>query len=121
MTDGAAHAWIEAFIDGRWQVVELTPPSSEDEDENTQDFWSRLGNWLAGGDDGDQTGAGGTNAVSFSLDRYMWILYVIACAVIAFIAGWTGIIVFRKIVRVRSYHSGDAGRDSYHWNQPYTQ
>lgn len=111
VTDGAAHAWIEAFIDGRWQVVELTPPSSEDEDENTQDFWSRLGNWLAGGDDGDQTGAGGTNAVSFSLDRYMWILYVIACVVIAFIAGWTGIIVFRKIVRVRSYHSGDIGEN----------
>lgn len=111
VTDGAAHAWIEAFIDGRWQVVELTPPSSEDEDENTQDFWTRLGKWLAGGDDGGQTGDGGTNAVSFSLDRYRWILYVIAGAVIAFIAGWTGIIVFRKIVRVRSYHGDDTGEN----------
>lgn len=36
--DGGAHAWIEVFIRGRWQVVELTPPSSEDEDETQDDF-----------------------------------------------------------------------------------
>lgn len=51
--DGGAHAWIEAFIRGRWQVVELTPPSSEDEDETQDDFWSRFGRWLVGDDSGD--------------------------------------------------------------------
>ena len=74
--DGGAHAWIEAFIRGRWQVVELTPPSSEDEDETQDDFWSRFGRWLVGDDSGD-TGTD-TTGTAFSLGNAVWIIYVLA-------------------------------------------
>lgn len=111
VTDGAAHAWIEAFIDGRWQVVELTPPSSEDEDENTQDFWSRLGRWLAGNDDEASAENGGTTKAAFSLDRYSWLLYVVAGIFILAGLVWIGRLAVRKIVRVCSYH-GDNEREN---------
>lgn len=106
VTDSSAHAWMEAFIDGRWQVIELTPPSGEEEDEDVQDFWTRLGRWLAGNDDGN-IGGGGDTAVSFSLNRYSWVLYAMLGCVILAVVVWICMLSFRKVVRIRSFHGSD--------------
>lgn len=105
LDDSCAHAWIEAFVDGRWQVVELTPPSDEDEDESQDDFWSRFGRWLAG--DGDTAGVSDTNGKSFVLNEHMWILYVLLGVICTAVILWAGRIAVRKIVRVYSYHGKD--------------
>ena len=107
VTDNAAHAWIEAFMDGRWQVVELTPPSGEDEDENTQDFWSRIGRWLAGDSEDGQDGYDGTNVTSFSLNRYSWIIYGLAGIILFIAVIFIGRVMYRKIIRIHSYNGND--------------
>ncbi len=103
--DSSAHAWIEAFYHGRWQVVELTPPSDEEEDEAQDDFWSRFGRWLAGDDTSDETGT--TTGSSFSLGENMWLVYVLSGIVCLVIIVLTGRIVLRKILRILGYHTGD--------------
>ena len=103
--DGGAHAWIEAFIRGRWQVVELTPPSSEDEDETQDDFWSRFGRWLVGDDSGD-TGTD-TTGTAFSLGNAVWIIYVLAGCIAFAVLLFVGRTAVRKIVRFVGYHRRD--------------
>lgn len=79
ITDESSHAWIEALIDGRWQVVELTPPSYED-DEETEDFWSRFGRWFMGDEPSDTEG-NQVNTDSFTLKNYMWIIFLVVGAI----------------------------------------
>lgn len=43
INDGDAHAWVEVFIDGfGWMPVEVTPPSSDDDETTYSDFLSAL-------------------------------------------------------------------------------
>lgn len=105
--DGGAHAWIEAYIDGGWRVVELTPPSTEEEDEQTEDFWTRFGRWLAGDDTGD--GSDGTTGVAgtFSLSKNMWIIYVLLAVILLIICAFWVRIAVVKLMRILSYHRRD--------------
>lgn len=51
-TDADAHAWVEAYIDGKgWTVVEATPAVSEDD---LVDFWSEFSRAISGNDDGNE-------------------------------------------------------------------
>lgn len=106
VTDGGAHAWIEAFIHGRWQVVELTPPSNEEDDETTEDFWTRFGRWLSGdsGDGGDTTATGFT----FSLGDNIWIIYILIGGVLLAVLVFVVRLIVIKVIRIAGYHSRDA-------------
>lgn len=105
--DGGAHAWIEAYIDGGWRVVELTPPSSEEEDEQTEDFWTRFGRWLAGDDTGDSAAGNTSDADTFSLSENMWILYALIGAILLIICAFWVRIAVVKLLRIFSYHRKD--------------
>lgn len=106
--DGGAHAWIEAYIDGGWRVVELTPPSSEEEDEETEDFWTRFGRWLAGDDAGDGTDGTGSAAGRFSLSENMWIIYALIAVILLIICAFWVRIAVVKFIRIFSYHRRDS-------------
>lgn len=104
--DGGAHAWIEAYIDGIWQVVELTPPSDEEEDETTEDFWTRFGRWLAGDDGTDDSQSDGQSAIGrgFSLNENMWVIYLIVVTVVLIILALCVRIAVMKLLRVLRCH-----------------
>lgn len=104
VTDSSAHAWVEAYIDGKWQVVEFTPPSNED-DEDYEDFWTKFGKLLAGNSDDDDDETGTTIDISFSLSENMWVVYLIAGIVLCVILFFVLRVVIRKLIRILSYHS----------------
>lgn len=57
VTDGEAHAWVEVFIDGfGWMPVEVTPPSTDNEETTYGDFLSALTGLF-----GTENGAGQNN------------------------------------------------------------
>ena len=44
-----AHAWVEAYLDGRWQVIDTTPPQWYDDEASAAPGWvwaTDWGNWL---------------------------------------------------------------------------
>lgn len=106
VTDGGAHAWIEAFIHGRWQVVELTPPSDEEDDETTEDFWTRFGRWLSS--DSGEDGGESTVGYTFSLGGSIWIVYILIGGVILAISIFIVRLVTIKMIRISGYHGRDA-------------
>lgn len=56
-TDANAHAWVEAYIEGKgWVVVEATPSSGETE---IFDFWEQFRNSVGGDDDEETADEGG--------------------------------------------------------------
>lgn len=61
VNDGDAHAWVEVYVDGfGWMPIEVTPPSSDDEETTYGDFLSALSG-LFGTDGGaSQTNGDGT-------------------------------------------------------------
>ena len=62
-TDANAHAWVEVFDEEQgWTVVEVTPPSSNEEDETTDNFWDAFNNIFGDGD--EDTGARENDASS---------------------------------------------------------
>lgn len=108
VTDGGAHAWIEAFLDGRWQVVELTPPSSGDEDADQNDFWSRFSKWLTGDSDSSgDTDDNGTETGASMLANSKVVLYVMAAIAVSVMLLWVLGIFVRKLVRFMTYHRRD--------------
>ena len=106
MTDGGAHAWIEAFIHGRWQVLELTPPSNEEDDETTEDFWTRFGRWLSS--DSGEDGVESTRGYTFSLGDNIWIVYIFIGGVILAISIFVVRLAAIKMIRIAGYHGYDA-------------
>ena len=106
VTDGGAHAWIEAFIHGRWQVVELTPPSNEEDDETTEDFWTRFGRWLSS--DSGEDGVESTRGYTFSLGDNIWIVYIFIGGVILAISIFVVRLAAIKMIRIAGYHGDDA-------------
>lgn len=102
VTDAMAHAWVEVYIDGfGWKVVEVTPSSEEEVEEN--DFWSAFTAFLNNGTIGESDGNGAGN-INFELDKYSWLLYVIfgVIAVMVLLSG--GRLVFRKWCRYQRCH-----------------
>lgn len=106
VTDGGAHAWIEAFIHGRWQVVELTPPSNEEDDETTEDFWTRFGRWLSS--DSGEDGVESTRGYTFSLGDNIWIVYIFIGGVILAVSIFVVRLAAIKMIRIAGYHGDDA-------------
>lgn len=103
-TDANAHAWVEVYLNGRWQVVEVTPSSNEEE---TEDFWSVFGNMFS--DDGDDEGVDAASSGStFSLDQMRWIWIVVIGAIGAFLIFHLLRFSWRKCSRVLSYHKKDS-------------
>lgn len=103
VTDANAHAWVEVYKDGAWQVVEVTPASNEDE---TEDFWSVFGDLLNGNQDSEGT-EGQSSGNVFSLDRLKWMWVVILGGAAAFILFYVMRFCWKKGHRIFSYHKKD--------------
>ena len=103
VTDANAHAWVEVYMDGAWQVVEVTPSSNE---EDTEDFWSAFGNLLSGS--GDNEGVEGQSSGNiFSLDGMKWIWVGILVGIVIVVFFYMIRFCLKKGKRVMSYHSKD--------------
>lgn len=62
VNDGDAHAWVEVYVDGfGWMPVEVTPPSSDDEETTYGDFLSALSGLFGTGGGASQTNGDGTD------------------------------------------------------------
>ena len=74
-TDADAHAWIEMFVEGRgWTLVELTPPSGLEEEEDDESFWERFNGIFGDGEDDDTNERETNDLNTFSVsdaDRFM--------------------------------------------------
>lgn len=101
-TDANAHAWVEVYLDGAWQVVEVTPSSDE---EDIEDFWSIFGNLLSGGDSEGVEGQSSGN--TFSLDRFTWIWKLMLGVLAAFFVVLAGRFMWKKGRRILGYHGRD--------------
>lgn len=63
VNDGDAHAWVEVFVDGfGWMPVEVTPPSSDQEETTYSDFLSALTGLFGTGGGASQTNGDGSPA-----------------------------------------------------------
>lgn len=40
-----AHAWVTAWVDGRWQEIDTTPPNWLEQDSEGIDSWQKLSDW----------------------------------------------------------------------------
>ena len=102
VTDAMAHAWVEIYVDGfGWKVVEVTPSSSETEEED--DFWSAFTDFLnnnsVDSSDNDMVGNAGLN-----IEEYRFIVYVVLGGFAAFFAFAVGRTAIRKWLRYRRCH-----------------
>ncbi|MDE5966850.1 MAG: transglutaminase-like domain-containing protein [Lachnospiraceae bacterium] len=104
VTDANAHAWVEVFLDGKWQVAEVTPASDDEEEED--DFWSIFGNLLSG-NDAEDTVEGESTGTAFSLDKVRWIWIVILYGILLVLALVLGRFLWKKGRRIGSYHKRD--------------
>ena len=105
VTDAMAHAWIEIYVDGfGWKVVEVTPGSNEETDED--DFWSAFSNFFGGGN-----GAGAENdgyqIGTLKLSQYSWLLYVILVIVAVLLLVFMARICIRKFLRYKKCNQKD--------------
>jgi hypothetical protein len=106
VTDAMAHAWVEIYVEGfGWKVVDVTP--SSDEEEEQDDFWSAftslLNNSGIDGDDGN-----GTN-VNIDLMDYFWLVYVIIGMITLIILIHLVRLIVRKLKRYRLCHQENEG------------
>lgn len=110
VTDESAHAWVEVFIDGKWQVAETTPPAGEEEEQD--DFWTRFGQYFFGDgeDDTQNYGAVDTSAI-FSMENVRWVVMILAGIVAVAVLIFVIKLMSRKIKRMLSYHTDFVGDD----------
>lgn len=102
VTDAMAHAWVEVYVDGfGWKVVEVTPSSGGDVDED--DFWSAFTDFLNKGTL-RETGGGGNRNITFDLEKYAWFLYVLYGVIAAMLLVSGGRLIYRKWCRYRKCH-----------------
>ncbi len=104
--DGNAHAWAEAYLDGQWQVVDVTPPA-EEENVETNDFWAMAGISLfdmGSSDGGEAMGALSDTGISMALDAGVGILGLFTGVIVVFAALFFGRFVYRKGVRIAGWH-----------------
>lgn len=110
VTDESAHAWVEVYIDGKWQVAETTPPAGDEEEQD--DFWTRFGQYFFGDgtDDTQNYGTVDTSAV-LSMENVRWVVIFLAGIVALAILVFSIKIIVRKIKRILSYHTDFIGKD----------
>ncbi len=106
VNDSLAHAWVEVFIDGQWQVAEVTPPSYE---EDIEDFWSVFGDWMDGVADGDGGNVGAGLAINTDNIKWLWIGFLVIVLGVIFLC--FGRIILIKLMRIVSYHTKDGGEN----------
>ena len=107
--DGNAHGWVEAYLDGRWQIVDITPPSG-DEDVDANDFWAMAGLSLfdmGSPDGGEATGALSDQGLSLALDTGLGVLGIFAGAAGIAVSLFTGRFLYRKGKRTAGWHGKD--------------
>lgn len=105
--DGNAHAWVEAYLDGKWQIVDITPPSFEDEDVDANDFWAMAGISLfdmGSPDGGDATEILGDKGLSIAFDAGKGILGLFAGVIGIALALFLGRFVYHKGKLAASWH-----------------
>lgn len=112
--DGNAHGWVEAYLDGRWQIVDITPPSG-DEDVDTNDFWAMAGFSLfdmGSPDGGEPTGALSDKGLSLALDTGLGILGIFAGVAGIVVSFFAGRFVYRKGKRTAAWHGKDESENT---------
>ena len=102
--DADAHAWVEVYLDHKWETVEVTPSSDEEE---IDDFWSVFGNMLSGGDDNRDAVNGVNIGQGFSMDRMKWVFLFIIGIFGVFVLLVIARIAARKVIRFAGYHGRD--------------
>lgn len=101
VTDAMAHAWVEIYIeDFGWKVVEVTPGSAEETDED--DFWSAFMNLINGVGNNDEDSNNGLGELSLS--KFTWLVYVILIVIAVMLCLYVGRLVVRKGVRYAKCH-----------------
>ena len=100
-TDADAHAWIEMYVEGKgWVVVELTPSSGLEDDEDVTNFWDAFNNLFGDGEESEgprQDNDLNTFSIS-SADRIMRIgAYVVIALFILGIFIYIGIKLYPEI------------------------
>lgn len=107
--DGNAHAWVEAYLDGQWRIVDVTPPA-DDEDVDSNDFWALAGISLfdmGTPDGGEAMGALSDKGISLALDTGIGILGLFAGALGIAVSLFLGRFAYRKGLKIAGWHGKD--------------
>ena len=104
VTDAMAHAWVEIYVDGfGWKVVEVTPGSAAETDEDN--FWDAFTKAVKNvGTDGDNTSG---ILGDLELAKMAWLIYVVFAIMAAYIVWNIVQILIRKVRRYRICHQED--------------
>ena len=104
VTDAMAHAWVEIYVDGfGWKVVEVTPGSAAETDEDN--FWDAFAKAVKNvGTDGDNTSG---ILGDLELAKMAWLIYVVFAIVAAYIVWNIVRILIHKVRRYRVCHQED--------------
>ena len=109
VTDAQAHAWVEVYDENfGWRVVEVTPSSTETEEENT-DFWSIFSGLLSDTPDLDSAQVERQQAGTVVDMKHVGRALLGFFAVAFFL--FFGRIMYGKIKRIKSYHTKDTGEN----------
>ncbi len=106
-TDADAHAWIEMYVEGKgWVIVELTPSSGLDEEDDGTNFWDAFNNFFGDGEESDAPREeNDLNTFSISgADRIMRIgAYIVIVLFVLGIIVYIGIKVYPEIKYAYDY------------------
>ena len=104
VTDAMAHAWVEIYVDGfGWKVVEVTPGSAAETDEDN--FWDAFTKAVKNvGTDGDNTSG---ILGDLELAKMAWLIYDVFAIVAAYIVWNIVRILIHKVRRYRVCHQED--------------
>ena len=104
VTDAMAHAWVEIYVDGfGWKVVEVTPGSAAETDEDN--FWDAFTKAVKNvGTDGDNTSG---ILGDLELAKMAWLIYVVFAIMAVYIVWNIVQILIRKVRRYRICHQED--------------
>ena len=107
VTDAMAHAWVEVYMEGfGWKVVEMTPGSNEETEE--EDFWSSFTNFLSNPVGADASDGGANVLGDLNLSQFSWLIYVVLGIILLLILLYIIGIAIRKFRRYRLCHQKDA-------------